>query len=141
MKFSDARAYFDDTHFNENDVSLNVDSWKDINSVKIEEAMKVLKLNTDTQEGCNFNESSNINEEGVILKSLIKEKVNKVLKESQKLCEFDTEDYPEINGESLNYRGGYNVKTKDSIKYLNKVASKLCGQQADTKTKIKRNKK
>jgi hypothetical protein len=122
---TDTNVVFQDISTNIDSNSIHVESFENVNKRRIKEALKILKINTNTQDGNSFSNTNNFDFEGSYKQALLAERIKKVKKDATPLYEHDNEGRTQTFGNEIQINdSGVNVLAQRGVKRINKMFSK-----------------
>jgi hypothetical protein len=119
---SDTNVVFADISTNMDSNSIRVESFENVNKKRIKEALKILKINTNTQDGNSFSDTNNFDYEGSYKQTLLAERIKKVRKDATPLYDHDNEGRTQTFGNEIQINdSGVNVLAQKGVKRINRM--------------------
>jgi hypothetical protein len=104
-----------------NIMQVDLDSFADVNKKKIHEMMKLLKINTNTQDGASFRDLTNFEYEGSYKQAFVNQKIKQVNRDAKILNENSTQNQSDIAGDAVRYSTATNLLGYKAVKKINKM--------------------
>jgi hypothetical protein len=115
---------FSDISIDMNNDNIKVESFEGANRERCKMLLKVLKINTNTQNGTSYDDVNDVNFEGGYKQALLESRFKKLRRESKHL--FDSEDREMVhNDKVIASEPGTNVMAHSAVKFIEKYVDKV----------------
>jgi hypothetical protein len=116
---------FSDAVINNENSTIRVNSFSEANRTRAMEAMKVLQINTNTQNGNSFSDINNFDYQGTYKEILLQNAIRNVQEYSKKLYSAKVKEDMLVNNMVKANEQGTNVLAHSAVKRIEKYTEKV----------------